>query len=50
MGGYGGGRARWGEWAKGSMLPYESEKGVLGIAEVGWTERKGAVWLWVHKH
>lgn len=43
-GGYEGGGA-WlrggGEWAKGSTLPYEGEKGALGIAEVGWTERRG---------
>lgn len=53
-GGYGGGRA-WlrggGEWAKGSTLPYEGEKGALGIAEVGWTERRGifrfaGLWWW----
>lgn len=52
MGGYGGGGARWGgERAKGSALPYEGEKGALGIAEVGWTERSGIVgfaglWWW----
>ena len=53
-GGYEGGGA-WlrggGEWAKGSTLLYEGEKGALGIAEVGWTERRGifrfaGLWWW----
>ena len=40
-----------GECAEGSALPYEGEKGPLGIAEVGWTERRGFVgfaglWWW----